>query len=301
VRARPPAGKKVTWVKVLDSALARRVRRSPALRPPAIMAYRVMDRLTPAAPGPRVVANSMPKSGTHLLASLLDQLEGMRFAGHLVVFDPGDRFNPQPPLRHLETRLRKLRDSHYIGGHLIHEPEVERRIGDSGAKLITILRDPRAVIVSGAHYVMDAKHLRDRAEALEMFPDLPSVLRALVFGHGEPGDKFYSPEIGERYRAYADWVGASVGITVRFEDLVGSRGGGSDAAQIEGVASVLTYLGYGSRNEPSEQIAERMFSEKSITFRAGTIDSWRADLPQDLAQEIETRCADSMRRLGYKT
>jgi hypothetical protein len=47
-------------------------------------------------------------------------------------------------------------------------------------------------------------------------------------------------------------------------------------------------------------VAERLFSEKVITFRAGTIDSWRQDLPADLAHEIEERCADSMARLGYE-
>lgn len=288
-------------MRILDSPLVRRVRQSPALRPPAIAAYRMVDRLIPAPPGPRVVANSMPKSGTHLLASLLDQLEGMRFAGQLVVFDDGDRFSPELPLKRLERRLRRLRDSHYVGGHLIRDSDVEDLIRASGVKFITILRDPRAVIVSGAHYVMDATHLRNRKEALEIFPDLAALLRAMVFGHGEPGDQFYFPEIGARYGAYASWVDSSVGMTVRFEDLIGGRGGGSDNHQLDRVAALLQYLGYGSEEDSSTAIAERLFSEKSITFRAGTIDSWRADLPNDLAQEIEDRCGESMSRLGYTT
>jgi sulfotransferase 6B1 len=259
----------------------------------------LVDRVMPASPGPRVVANSMPKSGTHLLATLLDQLEGMRFAGRLVAFDCGDRVQPGPRLKQVDKVLRRLRDSHYVGGHLIREPEIEKSVVDHGIKLVTILRDPRAVIVSGAHYVMDAKQLKGRDEVLELFPDRDSMLRALVFGYAEPGERLYFPEIGERFRAYADWVDSSAGLTVRFEDLIGGRGGGSDDEQVQQVTQIVKFLGYGDGVESATAVAERLFSEKVITFRAGTIDSWREDLPANLAREIEERCTDSMTRLGY--
>jgi sulfotransferase 6B1 len=260
----------------------------------------MVDRLLPAPPGPRAVANSMPKSGTHLLATLYDQLEGMRLSGQLVAFDCGDRFDPEPRLEEIDKVLRRLRDSRYVGGHLICEPEIEAMVRERNIRMVTILRDPRAVIVSGAHYVMDAKQLKDRDEALELFPDRDSMLRALVFGYAEPGEKFYFPEIGERFRAYASWADSSVGLTVRFEDLIGGRGGGSDDEQVEQVARIVKFLGYGDGAESATAIAERLFSEKVITFRAGTIDSWRQDLPADLAREIEERCADPMARLGYE-
>lgn len=259
----------------------------------------MVDRMMPAPPGPRVVANSMPKSGTHLLATLLDQLDGMRFAGRLVVFDDADRLQPEKRLKELDRCLRKLRDSHYVGAHLMRDPRVEERIAASDVKFLTILRDPRAVVVSGFHYVMDAKQLQGRDEALAMFEDRESALRALVFGYGEPGERFYFPEIGTRYRAYADWANSPVGLTVQFEDLIGGRGGGSDDQQVAQVAAIVDYLGYASAVESAADIARRMFSEKVITFRAGTIDSWRADLPADLLREIEDRCGDTMAELGY--
>ena len=284
---------------VLDTALVRRVRRSPALRPPAIAAYRLVDRLMPAKPGPRVIANSMPKSGTHLLATFLDQLDGMRFAGRLVVFDDGDRHNPTRRLEDLDKCLKGLRSSHYVGGHLMRDPEVEQRIARSGVKLVTILRDPRAVVVSGAHYVLDAQQLQGRDRALELYPDLDSILRAMVFGHGEPGEDMYFPEIGARYAAYAGWADSSIGITVRFEDLIGGRGGGSEDGQVAEVGRLLAHLEYAEDATSADAIAARMFDEKVITFRSGRVDSWRDDLPADLTAEIEARCAATMARLGY--
>lgn len=285
-------------MQLLNTALVRRVRQSPTLRPPAIAAYRIADRLRPTPSGPRVVANSMPKSGTHLLANLLEQLEGMRFAGRMVAFDGQDSHAPERGLRKLERELGRLRDSHYIGAHLIRDERVEASVVASGVKFLTILRDPRAVIASGAHYVMDARHLRGREEALTIFPDLPSVLEALVYGHGSPGDDWYFPEIGERYRSYVDWVDSSAGLTVTFEKLIGSRGGGSHSDQIAEVTAIIDHLGYAAGHD-AVALAEQLFSEKVITFRAGAIDSWRHDLPVHLVREIEGRCAGSMNRLGY--
>lgn len=286
-------------MRLLDTRFAAKVRQSPRLRPPAIAAYRAVDRILPAGTGPRVVANSMPKSGTHLLATLLDGLGDLRFAGRLVKFEPRDRLAPQPFLAEIDKTLRRLRPSRYIGAHLIADPQVQEVVSRHDVRLVTILRDPRAVVVSGAHYVQDAPQLRDREEALALFPNHDAILTAMVRGHGEPGDKWWFPPIGERYRDYADWAHSPLGLTVRFEDLIGARGGGSDEAQFEGVAQVLEHLRYGDRGVPVGQIAEQMFSQKAITFRSGRIDSWRAELPAHLAEEIVEQCGETMAQLGY--
>lgn len=283
---------------VLDTPVARRVRQSPRLRPSAIAAYRLMDRLTPAPAGPRVVANSMPKSGTHLLATLLDALQPMRFAGRLVAFDIASTHAPSAPLRELERTLRLLRPSHYIGAHLIRDDAVERRLVEDGACMLTILRDPRAVVLSGTKYVLTATQLRNRDRALELFPDEESILRAMVQGHGRPGDEFYFPEIGERYRAYAGWADSPAGLTVTFEDLVGARGGGDAELQVQRVGEVMRHLG----KDPAgaRMVADSLFSTSAITFRSGRIDSWRDEMPAPIAAEIAERCSDSMVRLGYR-
>jgi hypothetical protein len=287
-------------VKLLDTALVHRVRRSPALRPAAIAAYRAADRLMPAPPGPRVVANSMPKSGTHLLTSLLDQLEGMRFTGRIVMFTEMDRHAAaEARVRELDRRLARLRPSHYLATHMIHDARAEQLLLDRDIRLVTILRDPRAVVVSALHYLRDARWMTHRGELMDALPDERSVLEALVRGHGEPGDPYFIAEIGGHYRAYARWAASSAGLTVRFEDMVGRQGGGSDDVQVEQVGRILDHLGYRSDGESAADVARRLFSERSITFRTGRIDAWRTDLPAELSAEIEQRCGDSMARLGY--
>lgn len=283
---------------VLDSAMVRRVRQSSRLRPMAAAAYRMADRMIPAGDGPMVIANSMPKSGTHLLSGLLGQLPGMRFSGRYAVFEYGDREDGQWRVDKLEDRLSKLRRSHFMGAHLVHDPRIEESIRRSGAKLVTILRDPRAVVVSGVHYVAETEHIPGRDDALAVFPTRESMLQAMVHGHGQPGDRFHFPDIGTRYAAYADWLDASIGVVVTFEDLVGARGGGSDDRQRETVGRLLDHLGYAAQGPSADELADRLFSDKSATFRKGRIDSWRDDLPAELADEVVRQCRPVMDRLG---
>lgn len=281
---------------MLDSRFGQRVRRSGALRPVGIAAYRAVDRLRPAKPGPRVVANSMPKSGTHLLTAMLEQLDGMRFSGHVVMSTPNTSESVAAHrLGVLERRVKHLRPSHFMGAHLSYDPRVEEVIEHAGVQLVTILRDPRAVVSSALHYLHSATWVPIHAELREALPTDEAILQAIVRGN----DRFQFPEIGTQYGKYVDWLDARVGLTVRFEDLVGGRGGGSDDVQVETATRILEYLGIAPSAGSIEDIARGMFSETAITFRAGKIDSWRDDLPADVCREIEQRCGASMERLGY--
>ena len=218
-------------MRILESRLAQRARRNPHVRPPLIAAYRAIDRTLPAPKGPRILANSMPKSGTHLLMSLLENLPKLRFAGHFVSYLGKDAIGEREEFTHLIRRLRLLRDSHYIGAHLTYDPAVERAVDEAGARMVTILRDPRSHILSWAHYLLATRHVPGREWVTDRYPDMASLLPALVRGIGVPGVYPYLPDVGERFRRYSGWRESDIGIAVRFEDLVGSRGGGDDSPE----------------------------------------------------------------------
>ena len=287
-------------MRLLETRLAHRARRSRALRPLGIAVYRGVDRLTPAPPGPRVIVNSMPKSGTHLVTQLLDQVDGMRFSGHVVMYTPSSHAQEdQATVRTLERHARKLRPSHYLAGHLTRVDQVEDALRPHDVRLLTILRDPRAVVLSGMNYLYNATWMPHRDELMAMLPDQRAVLEYLVRGHGEPQDRYYCPDIGEHYRGYAAWAGSDIGMTLRFEDLVGPDGGGSRDAQLHSVGEVLRYLELPADERIVATVAAGAFSAESITFNGGQVAAWRDQLPADLVDEINERCAPEMASLGY--
>lgn len=285
---------------ILESRLAQRARRSPYVRPPAIAAYRAIDRALPAPAGPKILANSMPKSGTHLLTSLIASLPKMRFAGQSVAYRGQDTPGASEEFKHLVRRLRLLRDSHYIGGHLAFDPNVERVVADSGVRMVTIIRDPRAHVLSWAHYLLTTRHVPGRQWVTDQYPDMESLLPQLVRGIGVPGISPYMPDVGERFRRYSAWNTSNTGIVVRFEDLVGGRGGGDDDRQREVTHSILDYLGYSGSSAVAHDVTERIFSTTSATFRSGQIDTWREELPAELAEETYELCGTLMETWGYE-
>lgn len=270
------------------------------MRPPAIAAYRTLDRIMPAPAGPRVLANSMPKSGTHLLTSLLESLPKMRFAGQWVSYLGQDAVGEREEYEHFIRRLRLLRDSHYIGSHLTYDPAVERALSDAGVHMITVVRDPRSQVLSWAHYLLTTRHVPGRNWVTDRYPDMDALLPLLVRGTGVPGVYPYLPDVGERFRRYSAWSESDIGIEVRFEDLVGARGGGDDDRQEKTTHEILEYLGYARPGVVTRDVTDTMFSTNSATFRTGQIDTWRQELPADLADEIYDRCGPLTETWGYE-
>src|SRR5437868_8345987 len=100
----------------------RRIRHNPIVRAVGVPLYQTRARMRPGRP-PRVLANSLPKAGTHLLTALLAELPDMRFSGeHLTAFDLQEdgTFHGE----RLEKRLGRVRDGQYVSAHLPAWPQV---------------------------------------------------------------------------------------------------------------------------------------------------------------------------------
>ncbi len=240
----------------------------------------------------------MPKAGTHLLTSLLEALP-LRFAGQLVSYLGRDAVGEREEFEHFARRMQLLRDSHYVLGHLTYDPSVEEVIIDRNVRMVTIVRDPRAHVISWAHYLLTTRHVPGREWVVSSYPDMESLVPVLVTGIGTPGVPPYLPDVGERFRRYSGWSRSETGLVVRFEDLVGARGGGDDVRQRETTDRILEYLGLAGPNLQTSDVAGKVFSTSSATFRTGRIDGWRAELSTSLADEVADRCGEQMEAWGY--
>ena len=125
-----------------------------------IPVYRLYASRCRSLPEPRVLALSMPKAGTHLLGKLLGTLPEMMFSGlHLDdnhIFphaDVGDWSSEQLDSKRLRSTARSCLPGQYMTGHFPHTDAVANTLADCMICPVLILRDPRDVAVSYAHYV----------------------------------------------------------------------------------------------------------------------------------------------------
>jgi sulfotransferase 6B1 len=265
------------------------------------------------------VANSVPKSGTHLLVRLLTLLGFQKtdFGGirsHLVSgpFSPFKRLlrargpekviigvvSPQQISRRwLSRRLSRIPDSCVITAHCIYTPELAELFREEKMHVACILRDPRDVAVSQMH------HIKQRTQhfAHESFVALPSDHERLLFSirGGELGGRKLR-SLDERYRQFLGWERDPNAVVVKFEDLVGPKGGGSAEAQRRAVERVAEHVDLRVDERTLRLVEEELFGV-GRTFRKGQSGGWRFEFTEEHVRATKEVAGPLLMELGYET
>src|SRR5215210_7628205 len=293
----------------------------------------------------RIVANAIPKSGTHLLDRLLVLLGfGMvdlggtrphlaksnyrfplvnrRLKSILGLRKPEDVMGIGPHLvdggrlpairrflrgrgekvtigvvspQHIR-RLSKVPDGGFVNAHCIYTPELADLFRQEGMKTVCILRDPRDVAVSQMHYI---KQLENHF-AHEGYMTLPSDSERLLVSirGGELGGRKLQ-SLDERYRQFLRWERDGGAAVVKFEDLVGTKGGGSAEAQRLAVERVARHLGVKVEEATMGVVEEGLFGV-GRTFRKGQIGGWREEFSAEHERAVAGVVGPLLVELGYE-
>lgn len=267
----------------------------------------------------RVVANSVPKSGTHLLARLLvllglepaDGFGGIR--SHLVAgpFSPIKRLlrdrgpekvtvgvvSPQRISRRwLARRLANVPDGGFVVAHCLYTPELAGLFREGGMRTVCILRDPRDVAVSQMHHIKQRKQHFAHEAFLGLSSDHERLLISIRGGQ-LGGRELLS--LDERYRRFLGWEQDEGAVVVKFEDLVGPRGGGSAEAQRLAVRRVAEHLGLPAAEPTVRLVEENLFGE-GRTFRKGQVGGWREEFSPEHVRAAEEVAGALLAELGYE-
>jgi hypothetical protein len=176
-----------------------------------------------------------------------------------------------------------------VRAHLWFDESLANAIAEAGVFHVLLVRDPRAIVVSEAHYLAEMapwNHLH------RLFRDLSHEERMWTSIEGSSREPQLFPDIGERLRRYVGWVGRA-DCLVRFEDLV------LDSS--DDVIDQLTTQ-WASDHRPGNACHMRDASKavrRSHTFRVGSVDGWRSELDSAMIERITTLARTEIERLGY--
>jgi hypothetical protein len=268
-----------------------RLRHHRVVRAVGLPSYQLARRLRAGAP-PRVLANGLPKSGTHLLTSLLARLPDMTYSGvHLILAD-----RPR-----LARDLGRVRDGRYVSAHLPAAPGIVELLDELDYRCVFILRDPRDAVVSDVHYILGfPQHPLHRR--LHEMTGMSQRLTAVITGI--PGARDGLPlmePVAARLGGYLGWLDVPGVLTVRFEDLIGARGGGDDVRQLETVRAVAAHVDRPLSDGQAHEVTEAIWSTRSSTFRRGGIGEWREHFEPAHAELMKAAAGPALIRLGYET
>ncbi len=285
---------------------------------------------------PRVFVNSMPKSGTHLLTRAAESLGIASYmasrglfrrlldktplgsppyftrksaeakAGHEALTSSNQSqktpIGVHSPLHVRVDLVRRwlsaVRPGQYIIGHVPYSSTLEDILRENDWKMIYIVRDPRAVMSSFLYYVIHKKagehFLEHDSSRLDREQQIEFALKGGLA-------RIANVEIVGMTRAYETvlgWGGFDGAFRVRFEDLVGERGGGSATAQEATVRALAGHLGVDIEDLACIDM-KNIFRPSSPTFHLGQIDSWQTEFEEEQIERLDREFAPLLGTLGY--
>lgn len=285
--------------------LSTRVRGSQLLRRPAIAGYRAVARTVLVSDPPKVLANSIPKAGTHLLTQLLGGVDKLWFSGlHVIDRDffataiPDTEAYAPIDETIFRKRMHRVRNGQFLTAHLTAQQATLRALDELGFAPILMIRDPRDIAVSLAFWYGTNPRLRTWEQFSAMRSDEERLMATIV---GVPGGGGHQPvaSIGERLRHYRGWLSDPGTCVVRFEQLVGSAGGGSDEEQFDAVRRVLRHCRREAGDARTSELARSVFARHSKTFRRGAIATWPEHFTDEHRAAFDEVAGAELQAYGY--
>lgn len=285
------------------------LRENPSIRRVAIPAYKKLTSLMVFGRGPRVLVNSLPKAGTHVVTSLLRHVPGMMHSGRHFVFDDFRTTVERPPVwgdvpevdwQRLESMFAALNRGQFMTAHCPAEPALLDVVERRDFRTLFIIRDPRDIVVSSAFYISRLKRhiMHDRYE--QLFATDEERIMATITGFPSDDDGRGAESIGSKLTRYMPWLQAPSVHTCRFESLIGPAGGGSRSDQLSEVESILRFLGRPSGSQEVEELAGRVWSQHSPTFRRGSIGDWANHFTDEHKAAFKEIAGSHLITLGYE-
>ena len=277
----------------------------------------------------RVLINSLPKSGTHLLSRAIEIL------GYKEYFTASGYINDTPRFfvyREIKAALDKKWDTkdtgekirigaltalyadssifrhwlalipkgRYIFGHIPYTPVLNPLLADLNYQHIFIIRDPRAVISSLLPFVLDTGRMPVRHFLEDDFKAFSPTQRLNFILEGG-----YAPKAGVEINCFADiyrsmlaWRNNSKCLFIRFEDLVGEEGRGSSEKQEDTMGHIASHLEVPFDKNIASKL-KRIYDRSSRTFRNGKIDGWKHSMDAKHLDRLLAYCVPLCAEAGY--
>jgi len=252
--------------------------------------------------GQNIHINSIPKCGTHLLGKCLNILTSKKHK------TPGISWNNVSMMGNNIVILN--RQSMFSHTHSPYTNDFVHIIKKSNIVCFFIYRDPRDHVVSWVYYA-------------NMRP-IDSAITAMILSNSQVSGWPYvpaKPNINTIFRSYVPWIEEMNVCTVKYENLIGPRGGGNRDAQLKEIEKIAHYLGITLDNfqkksialqlddfileeEPCYKmtagfVADNLFGNTS-TFRTGKIGSWKSHFKEHHKKLFKDIAGQLLVDLGYE-
>lgn len=272
--------------------------------------------------GPDVYLLTMKKSGTHMMTKFLRLL----MARNDQEYD------------YIKATSKDYRAKHIIEspsgykiqfGHLPYEKHCPLYHQIYGKKKILLVRDPRDVLISGSHFIPKIFQLSKEnyppswavdyvtiaGPFLERFAKMPlsdrlscmitqkvpdSILSFTPEYYQQDQTQFIPPfDFALQIPAAVDYMNSPNTLLVRFEDLIGPQGGGSEEAQRKCFERIANFIGASYNSSMYEKLSKDLYGQ-SFTFRKGQSKTWEKLFSENNKEIFKKHFGEDLIKMGYE-
>lgn len=221
----------------------------------------------------KLYVNSIPKSGTHLLLKCLKLLTGRETINISSALDE-------------EYELPGNPDNSIFYFHANYTPHAIQELEKNGYKGLFIYRDPRDQLVSNYYWILRPEHKNLHNFYCNTY--CSDLLITLI------------TQIKDYYQRYLPWKDLTSFCGVKFENLIGAKGGGSRNHQIMEIQKIAQHIGLPLNDSILDNCIDNLYGE-TITFREGKIGSWKNVFTEEHKNYFKEKAGDLLITLGYET
>ena len=237
---------------------------------------------------PKILLNSIPKAGTNLMDSILQEYPG-------ICPRPGRTLMTGGLIQEKEIKkVLSVKKGFYQLAHLPSDDNLLSSLRSSDIKTIFIIRDPRDVIISKFKYVLNLDITHKSHKYIKSLSNDHERIKACIVGKKD----ILSP-VNEVYNRYENWFDHQNCLIVRFEELVGDRGGSNDELQYKTLQKMATFLNVNMSSLELQKVAEKMKNPNTATFRSGKIGGWKQYFNDELIDLFNSKMGGLMNKYGY--
>lgn len=238
----------------------------------------------------QIVQISIPKAGTNLLAKCIHLITNRKSVSNKIHSKLNYYFVPKSDL----LLVTSLNANQFWTTHLFYTKEYEDFLIERKTINFFMYRDPRDQVVSFAFYMLKSESWPE-AKKLSLDERMMDIIKKGELFNGHPPVK----NVAELYEAYLPWLTMPNMLCIRFEDLIGSKGGGSDYLQFITIQKIIAHLGLPDSFEKINSVIEALFGN-TFTFREGQIGSWKKYFKKEHIEAFKAVAGEILITLGYE-
>jgi len=258
---------------------------------------------TDAAPCISIVI-ALPKSGSNLLTKCLGLI--LSRGSDDIIFRKNLPFPQSLYELSLNDLCAMIQESQQIiwHTHLIYKPEYAVIFKETQSPIFFGYRDPRDLLVSLARFMKQCPGIWHGADKIPM----DNLIMDLILHNNSTNNNPPVKGVFNLYQAYLPWRDAPGCYSVRFENLVGAQGGGSQEKQIQEIKNIAHHVGVIITDDRAQDIAQNLFggtwtfdaSRDVVKEKAGQIGSWKNYFTQEHKKAFKTVAGQLLIDLQYE-